>query len=87
MTPPLERPEHPHNWCATCGEDFGSVGAFDAHRFGTHAYLFDPGDPAKADGRRCLSVDEMEASPRFARNPRGLWSLSSDLRRASALHS
>ena len=44
------------NLCRTCGEDFGSVRAFDAHRLGRHEYLYSDEQP---DGRRCLSVEEM----------------------------
>jgi hypothetical protein len=66
------------NLCRACGQDFGSVSAFDAHRVGKHAYTYDEGmgmDPPRTDGRRCLSVEEMEAA-QFVRNARGRWSLS-----------
>lgn len=48
--------------CRTCGLDFSSVAAFDAHRVGQHAYTYEEGllfDPPRLDGRRCLSRDEM----------------------------
>jgi hypothetical protein len=60
------------NLCRACGEDFGSVSAFDVHRVGVHAYLFSPERP---DGRRCLSTPEMLARG-FLPNSRGRWSTS-----------
>jgi hypothetical protein len=72
------------NECGACGEDFGGVSAFDAHRIGKHAYLFEEGlsmVPPSEDGRRCLSTQEMEARG-FAKNARGLWSVGKDLERA-----
>jgi len=39
------------------------VRAFDAHRVGVHAYTYSEGlkmDPMREDGRRCLTVAEME---------------------------
>jgi hypothetical protein len=69
------------NLCRGCGQDFGSVKAFDAHRVGVHAYTYTEGlamDPPREDGRRCLSVEEMEAA-QFVRNSRGRWSLSAFL--------
>ena len=50
------------NYCTACHKDFGSVGAFDDHRVGKHAYTITEGlkmDPPREDGRRCLSVLEM----------------------------
>ena len=44
------------NLCRACGEDFGSVGAFEAHRVGKHAYLW---SPEHEDGRRCLDKEEL----------------------------
>jgi hypothetical protein len=44
------------NVCAVCGEDFGSVSAFDAHRTGRHEHVFSPQDP---EGRRCFSAGEL----------------------------
>lgn len=64
------------NLCRSCGEDFGSVSAFDAHRIGKHDYLYSDEHP---DGRRCLSVEEMESSERFTRNGRDRWSLAGHL--------
>jgi hypothetical protein len=46
------------NLCHACGEDFSSVGAFDAHRVGKHELNF----PEHADGRRCMDADEMRAA-------------------------
>ena len=69
------------NLCRSCEQDFGSVRAFDAHRVGRHAYTFAEGqrmEPPRADGRRCLSVAEMEAEG-FVRNGRERWSLATDL--------
>jgi hypothetical protein len=60
------------NLCRTCGEDFGSVTAFDAHHVGKHAYLF---SPDRLNGRRCLTPAEMRARG-FTKNGRGRWSLS-----------
>jgi hypothetical protein len=59
------------NICTTCGEDFGGIQAFDAHRVGSHAYSDCPTEP---DGRRSLSVTEMLARG-LAKNSRGRWSL------------
>ncbi len=64
------------NLCTVCGEDFGSVSAFDKHRVGTFDYTFTQGldmDPPRENGRRCLGVDEFEAKG-FVRNARGTWS-------------
>jgi hypothetical protein len=50
------------NLCSGCGEDFGSLTTFDAHRVGKHAYTFREGlrmGPPVEDGRRCLDPDEM----------------------------
>jgi len=76
------------NLCGACGEDFGSVTAFDAHRVGVHSHTYTEGlrmKPPREDGRRCLSVAELEGSSRFERNRRGAWSLSADLSRARML--
>jgi hypothetical protein len=78
-----------HNLCTTCGKDFGSVGAFDAHRVGKHEYLFAEGlkmNPPREDGRRCLDTEEMTGgeSPRFTLTARGIWSLTRDLERGLA---
>jgi hypothetical protein len=81
------------NLCRSCGEVFGSVAAFDAHRIGAYG----PGDYRGPvidwtydQGRRCLTLEELEegyTSPRgtkvvFARNSRGQWSLAGPLARA-----
>lgn len=46
-----------------CGENFGSVAAFSAHRIGNHDYLYSEGlnfDPPVEDGRRCLTTWEIQ---------------------------
>ena len=61
------------NLCRTCGHDFASVRAFDAHRIGRHAYTQAEGlalDPPRKDGRRCLSADR-DARRRLGARPRG----------------
>ena len=61
----LPRPAKPRNWCASCGTDFSSVRAFDAHRVGVHAYTRSEGlrlDPPREDGRCCLDAVEMGAA-------------------------
>jgi hypothetical protein len=60
------------NFCTSCGMDFGSVVAFDAHRVGKHAYEYSPEHP---DGRRCLTPKEM-SEKKFKLNRRGAWSTS-----------
>lgn len=63
------------NVCAECGEDFGSVRLFDAHRVGKHAYTFSEGlgmDPPREDGRRCLSIEEMRGQG-WDVDERGRW--------------
>lgn len=70
------------NQCFSCGEDFGSVSAFDAHRIGLHDYLYSAEHP---NGRRCLTIEEMAADEGFAQNARGAWSLTRDLERARSL--
>jgi hypothetical protein len=70
------------NLCRSCGEDFGSAKAFDAHRVGVHVYTYSEGaamDPVRDDGRRCLSAEEMEAGDAFVRNALGRWSLAAHL--------
>lgn len=67
--------------CTACGEDFGGVSAFDAHRVGKHAYDFSEGlrmDPPREDGRRCLDLDEF-AEHGLVLNKRGTWSLRRSL--------
>jgi hypothetical protein len=63
------------NLCRSCGEDFGSVALFDAHRVGRHAYTLSeglkPGVPFE-DGRRCLCVEEMQERG-WALGARGRW--------------
>jgi hypothetical protein len=84
-----------------CGEAFGSVAAFDAHRIGVHECAYSEGlqmNPPEKNGRRCLSAREIEntqrtdpsagaaSGPQFARNKHGRWSLAGDLDRARALN-
>ncbi len=78
------------NLCRTCNEDFGSVSAFDRHRVGTHEYTYSEGakmDPPKDDGRRCLSLSELEygvdrhGSEVFVLLPKGSWSIAADVER------
>jgi hypothetical protein len=79
------------NLCRSCGEDFGSITAFDAHRVGSHEYTSTEGlrmEPSKEDGRRCLSVSEMKyppENPLFTVNDRGTWSITVELEKARAL--
>ena len=52
------------NGCSSCGEDFGSVTAFDGHRVGKHGYTYSEGvkmEPMREDGRRCLTRSELAA--------------------------
>jgi hypothetical protein len=75
------------NLCTTCGLDFASVAAFDAHRVGKHAYTLSEGlrmDPPREDGRRCLAVDEMEASG-WRVDRRGRWVHPREARRERRL--
>lgn len=63
------------NVCNSCGEDFGSVGAFNRHRVGKHEYTFAEGlrmDPVREDGRRCLATSEMTENG-WNRDSRGRW--------------
>lgn len=68
------------NLCGACGLDFASLGAFDAHRRGRHAYLADASRP---DGRSCLTLDEL-AEAGLELDPRDRWRLAADARRALA---
>jgi hypothetical protein len=80
------------NLCTTCGEDFGSVESFDAHRVGNYPqkgpseYKGSIEDWTPSRGRRCLTVDEMERGTfrrrQFVRNARGRWSLQKRLNRS-----
>jgi hypothetical protein len=66
------------NFCASCETDFASVGAFDRHRIGVHAYTFQEGqrlDPPREDGRRCMSASEMQAAGMEV-DPRGRWRIA-----------
>jgi hypothetical protein len=80
------------NLCTTCGEDFGSVEAFDAHRVGSYPQR----GPSEYEGsveywtpdkgRRCLTVAEMESGSfqgrQFVHNARKRWSLEKRLNRS-----
>jgi hypothetical protein len=73
------------NLCRFCDQDFGSVSAFDAHRLGQYGpgdYKGELEDWSAELGRRCLTVDEIEADPRFVQNSLGRWSLADDLEAA-----
>jgi hypothetical protein len=73
------------NVCRACGEDFGSVEAFDAHRVGKHAYTFHEGlhmEPMREDGRRCLDVHELEGKG-WRKNEKGRWQDPARSERAS----
>jgi hypothetical protein len=66
------------NLCRSCGEDFGSVRAFDTHRLGRHEYLYSDDQP---DGRRCLSIEELSVKG-FVKNSADRWSLRDTLEAA-----
>ena len=75
------------NLCRSCNQDFGSVGAFDAHRVGVNAYTYPEGlqmEPMREDGRRCLTLEELDKHG-FMRNERGSWSLRRDVERGRLL--
>lgn len=75
------------NLCRSCGQDFGSVSAFDRHRVGKHAYTFSEGlrmDPPHEEGRRCLDASEMRAAG-MELDPRGRWRIPSDPERLRKL--
>ena len=83
------------NLCQSCGEDFGSVSAFDQHRVGSHDYTSTEGlqmVPPMEDGRRCLSTREIEhrrlrdGSLMFGKNSYGQWSLLANLGSARKLN-
>ena len=74
------------NACASCALDFASVGAFDRHRVGRHAYTFAEGlrlDPFRDDGRRCLDPDEFPAAG-LELDKWGRWRIAADAKRARA---
>ena len=73
------------NLCRSCRQDFGSVSAFDRHRVGRHAYTLSEGlELGREDGRRCLDVDEMQATG-MALDARGRWTITRDVERARTL--
>jgi hypothetical protein len=57
------------NVCRSCGQDFCSVEAFDAHRVGRHEY---PWSIDRPDGRRCLSAVEITDAG-WEQNQYGRW--------------
>jgi hypothetical protein len=59
------------NLCTACGQDFGSLSAFDRHRTGNYAYAYSEEHP---DGRRCRNEDEMRAAG-LHQDSRGRWRL------------
>ena len=78
-----------HNFCRSCNQDFGSVNAFDMHRVGNHEYTYSEGlkqDPPIEDGRRCLTVHELErvtdrkGELMFTQRTPGLWSLTASVK-------
>jgi hypothetical protein len=86
------------NLCVSCGLDFGSVEAFDAHRVGRFPStgpseyvdrlrigLVPYDDWQPEFGRRCLEEMELRASRRFVCNDAGRWTLLQPLTRARKL--
>jgi hypothetical protein len=70
--------------CGACGLNFASLTLFDWHRIGKHEYTLTEGlrmDPAREDGRRCRTVDEIQAAG-YALNERGRWYDVQEARRA-----
>jgi len=63
------------NLCMSCGKDFAGANSFDAHRVGRHSYTYSEGvkmEPIREDGRRCLSVEEIEALG-YEKNDQDRW--------------
>jgi hypothetical protein len=60
---------NPLNLCSACGADFTSVELFDRHRVGVHERDHSLERP---DGRRCLSLLEMQAKG-WQKDLRGRW--------------
>jgi len=79
------------NLCTACGQDFGSLTAFDRHRVGKYPQKgpseWTPamGEWTPEKGRRCLDEEEMSAKG-LIRSKRGTWSIQSSLERARRLH-
>jgi len=71
------------NLCTGCGEDFGSVSAFDAHRVGKFrqrgpsAYTGPLADWQPEKGRRCLTPAEL-LEDGWTRDSRGRWRRRND---------
>lgn len=62
------------NLCRACGEDFGSVSAFDAHRVGKHECTF---STTRLCGRRCLTTNDL-LERHWTRDGHGRWRRPSD---------
>ena len=72
------------NVCSACGQDFGSLSAFDAHRLGKYPqtgpseYLerlrigLTAADWTPEQGRRCLEPEEMTGRG-WKQDPNGRW--------------
>lgn len=76
--PALGAPSKAHNLCRSCRQDFSSLGAFDRHRTGIHAYDW---TPELEDGRRCMDEKEMRKAG-MDLDPRGRWCITADVERA-----
>lgn len=63
-----------HNFCTECGEDFGSVEAFDKHRVGEWS-----------TGRECISLNEFSKFG-LVKNTRGCWSIEKNLKAVRKLN-
>jgi hypothetical protein len=75
------------NLCRSCGQDFGSVSAFDRHRVGRHAYTFSEGlrfDPPRENGRRCRDEDELRTAG-MELDQRRRWCITRDVERVRKL--
>ena len=78
MPSTTDSPDRPRNFCASCGEDFASVRAFDRHRVGRHDVLWSLDNEG---GRRCLDSVEMEAAG-MAPGGRRRWEIVAEAERA-----
>lgn len=62
------------------------MAAFDRHRVGKHEYTYAEGlklEPPREDGRRCMTVDEMQATG-MELNGRGRWHIAEATERSRA---
>ena len=75
MPSTTDSPDSPRNFCASCGEDFASVRAFDRHRVGSHEVVW---SLENEHGRRCLDAGEMRAAG-MAPCGRGRWQIVSEV--------